>query len=235
MIKNLDFIANLPSLAIAKDNISRYLNISHAFAKLLGWQYAHQCLGRTDYEIPCQAVEFADEFIKLDKKVIATRESMLALDIQNYSSGWKLVLVERNPLELELDSGMAVGLFNHCIDVSHVDLFKSYFILHQLDNKHFGRSYKPASYILNKLHKPLPLTEKQESCLFLLIRGKTLKEIAKIMHVSPRTIECHIDALKVKLHCQYKNELIEKAICSDFLYYIPEFLQKEYLANIIVS
>lgn len=229
MMKDLNFINELPGLVIAKDCQSRYLNISPAFAKLLGWKSAHECQGVTDYEIPCKAVEFADEFIKLDKKVIDSKESMLALDIQNYSAGWKLVLVERNTLVLEIGT----GLYNQCIDVSNTNLFRPYFILHQLDNKLYGKSHRPVSYVLNNNHSPLALTEKQENCLFLLIRGKSLKEIAKILEVSPRTIEDHIEAIKHKLNCQYKSELIEKAINSGFLYYVPEALQKNNLEQIV--
>jgi DNA-binding CsgD family transcriptional regulator len=233
MANKFDFVTNLPGLVIVKDSHSVYLNISQAFAKILGWKSALVCAGKTDYEIPCKAVEFADEFIKMDKIVMNSNQRMLALDIQNYADGWKLVLVERNPLQLDNDA--STGLFNHCIDVSHANLFRSYFLLHQYDNKLFGKSYKPVSYILNNTHCPLPLTEKQENCLFLLIRGKTFKEIAKILHISPRTVECHIDTLKNKLRCHYKTELIEKAIDSDFLYYIPERIQKIRLDEIIKS
>ena len=156
---------------------------------------------------------------------------MLALDIQNYSSGWKSVLVERNPVALGNEKG--TGLFNQCIDVSTATVFRPYYMLHQLDNQFFGKSYKPVSYILDNNHSPLTLTEKQENCLFLLIRGKSIKEIAKILRVSPRTIECHMDALKRKLNCQNKSDLIEQAIDSGFLYYIPKELQKNKLEEIV--
>lgn len=232
MIGNIDFVADLPGLYITKNDKSIYLAISREFAQLLGWKSALECPGKTDYEIPCKAAEFADEFIKMDKKVMDSGAQMLALDIQNYSLGWKLVLVERNPIKNE--SGEVKGLFNHCIDVSNVNLFKAYMILNRLDNKWFGKSHKPTSYILSNIHNPLPLTEKQENCLFLLIRGKTLKEIAKILKVSYRTVEGHIDAIKNKLNCNYRSEIIEKAIDNGFLYYVPKSLQNEKLEAILV-
>ena len=69
------------------------------------------------------------------------------------------------------------------------------------------------------------LTEKQEECLFFLIRGKTIKEIAKILRVHPRSIEDRISLIKTNLNCQRTSEIIEKAINNGFLYYIPKSIQ----------
>jgi len=82
---------------------------------------------------------------------------------------------------------------------------------------------------VNKLIKETPLANyyqsegimqlknKQKECLYLITQGKTAKQVAKIMNLSPRTIEDHINIIKNKLNCQYKSELIEKAINSGFV------------------
>lgn len=231
MEDEFDFVPTLPGLMIAKDNYSLYLNISQDFAKLLGWKNPHQCLGKTDYDIPSKASKFADEFIKMDKIVVDSAKKMLALDIQSYANGWRLILVERNPI---LNNNQTVrGLFNRCIDVSETNLFANCLDLYRLDNQLYGKSLKPVSYVLDGTHSPFPLTEKQETCLFLLIRGKTVKTIAKILKISPRTVESHLEAIKKKLYCKYNSELIEKTINSGFLYYIPEYIRKNELEKII--
>jgi len=231
MIENFDFVNSLPGLVVAKDNQSVYLNISDDFAQLLGWKSADECHGKTDYEIPCDAVRFAKEFIAMDQKVIASGKRMLALDIQHYALGWKLILVERKIITDK--NGKTIGLLNHCLDVSDVSFFKAHFLLYSIDKKLQGDDLLPVSYILNNEHKPLPLTDKQENCLFLLVRGKTIKEIAKILNLSPRTVEDHLDGIKTKLGCHYKSEIIEKAIDSNFLYYIPDQMQKYELDKIL--
>jgi DNA-binding CsgD family transcriptional regulator len=71
---------------------------------------------------------------------------------------------------------------------------------------------------LNADHSPLSLSEKQEACLFLLIRGKTIKQIGKILKKSPRTIEGHLEAIKHKLNSSTKSQLIEKAMASGFFF-----------------
>lgn len=222
ILEMLNIISTLPGLIIVKDSHSRYVAISQALANLLGWKSAEEGSGKTDYDIPCKAAESASKFIKLDHKVITTNDKMHTLDIQEYASGWKLLLSERKPLQIE----RGTGLFCQGMDVTNVQLFRPYFLLHQLDLKYSNNTCrKPATYILNHSQCPLSLTLKQEECLFFLVRGKTIKEIAKILALSPRTIERHIEIIKRKLNCRYKSELIELAINAGFLYYIPNSFQ----------
>jgi DNA-binding CsgD family transcriptional regulator len=226
---------SLPLLGLAniKDNHSNFINFSQDFAKLLGWKSDDQWFGKTDHDIPCEVAKFADEFVKMDRMVIETGKKMVALDIQNYCTGWNALLVEKNPLKDKSDK--IVGLYSTCINVSDINPFRYYFRLHQFDNKLHNIITKPASYILTNSHSPLPLTEKQENCLFLLVRGKTIKQIAKLLNISPRTVECHLDLMKIKLNCSSKAEVIEKAIDRGFLYYIPFSLKDSHFERIVKS
>jgi DNA-binding NarL/FixJ family response regulator len=52
-------------------------------------------------------------------------------------------------------------------------------------------------------------TEKELQVARLLVRGKTAREIAGMLHRSPRTIEHHIEALKNKTGALSRSELIE--------------------------
>ena len=45
------------------------------------------------------------------------------------------------------------------------------------------------------------LTKKEITCVTWMIKGKSSTEIANILHVSPRTIETHINNIKTKLKC----------------------------------
>jgi DNA-binding CsgD family transcriptional regulator len=57
-----------------------------------------------------------------------------------------------------------------------------------------------------------PLTKRQEDCLFYLTIGMTKKEIAKNTQLSPKTVEHYLDAVKIKLNCHNRSELIKKAL-----------------------
>lgn len=56
------------------------------------------------------------------------------------------------------------------------------------------------------------LTRREAECFYLLSRFTTIKKIAKILSLSPRTIETYINQIKSKMGVLYKAELIEQAI-----------------------
>lgn len=223
MIEKTDFINKSPGLANIKDLDSKFLAFSEGLAKLAGWRSSEAAIGKTDYDNPCPMSEFASEFIKMDKKVIASGKKMIAIDIQNYSTGWGIILAEKVPITN--NNGDIIAIYSPLIDVSAISMFKFYLKLHEADIKWIGKGKKPVSYILSESHSPFSLTEKQENCLFHLVRGKTIKEISKILKISPRTVECHLDAIKLKYQCNSKAEIIEKAIDNGFLFYIPKCFQ----------
>ena len=55
-------------------------------------------------------------------------------------------------------------------------------------------------------------TRREGHCFFLLTRVTTVKKIAQILELSPRTVEMYICQLKSKLGLSYKSELIELAV-----------------------
>lgn len=56
------------------------------------------------------------------------------------------------------------------------------------------------------------LTERQMDCLFFLIQGMTMKQIATSLNLAPKTIEHYLEAIKQKLGCRSRTELISKAL-----------------------
>lgn len=61
------------------------------------------------------------------------------------------------------------------------------------------------------------LSKRQLECVLYLARGKTTKEIARILNVSPRTIESHFVHIKDKINCRTKSEILDKAIAEGIL------------------
>lgn len=58
----------------------------------------------------------------------------------------------------------------------------------------------------------IKLTPKRIECLYLLVKGYTYAEIAKTLHLSPRTIEHYMDDLYDKLNCNKRHELVAYAL-----------------------
>lgn len=77
--------------------------------------------------------------------------------------------------------------------------------------------FPQANLTSNKLLPGYPingiyLSAQEIKCLHLLIAGKTIKMIAKILNISPRTVEHYLENIRHKLHANSKSELIEKVI-----------------------
>ena len=65
-------------------------------------------------------------------------------------------------------------------------------------------------YYLNIHNSDDYLTEREKECVDHLILGKTIKETAKLMNLSPRTVEFYLKNIRKRLDCQTKGQLIEK-------------------------
>ena len=68
----------------------------------------------------------------------------------------------------------------------------------------------------------ITLSDREEECLFLILRGHTAKSVAQVLNLSVRTIEFHSDKLKEKLDSSRKNQLIKTAIELGYLNLIPQ-------------
>lgn len=80
---------------------------------------------------------------------------------------------------------------------------------------HFALSNQPDAKSF-KYDKQNILTPRQEEVLYWLLKGKTAKEIAFKLNLSPRTIEYHLTSIKIKMNASSLPDLIEKA-SSNFL------------------
>ena len=56
------------------------------------------------------------------------------------------------------------------------------------------------------------LSKRQNEILHLIIRGKTVKEISKLLQLSPRTVGHYFDTVKMKFNVSTKSELIARTI-----------------------
>ncbi len=58
------------------------------------------------------------------------------------------------------------------------------------------------------------LSNREKQCVYYLVRGKTAKEIARVLNLSPRTVEFYVGRLKVRWGCRKTTELVSKILQS---------------------
>ena len=63
----------------------------------------------------------------------------------------------------------------------------------------------------NEVAKADSLSDRERECIKLLLHGKSTKETAALLNLSPRTIEHYLENIKNKFSCQYKHELFSVA------------------------
>lgn len=65
------------------------------------------------------------------------------------------------------------------------------------------------------------LSRRQSQCLYYLLRGKSAAAIAKMLGLSPKTVEYYIEEIKNKMACRSKSEIIEESIERGYADIVP--------------
>ena len=218
------FIDQLPGLVALMDEKSRIIMANQQAVKWLGFSSYEALLGKTYFEMPCKIAEEHEIFASWDKLTATRKKTLTAFGYYCYANEWKIILAEKYPI-IDPGSGQLLGIMSHCKDITKLGIinctqFLEFTKIEKTNNYH----QKQASFLLeDKFHK-IELTKRQFECLFFLIRGKTSKEIAKALKLSPRTIDFYLEQMKYKLNCSTRSQLIEVAIMEGYMNIIPKSL-----------
>jgi DNA-binding CsgD family transcriptional regulator len=215
------FISTSLYACAVKDKNSIFLNANRHYADLVGFAHVEDFIGRTDFDLPCGSVRCAPLFQAQDREVMRTQTPMRILDVHPMRSDeWKAYCISKH---FFLDTnGCVEGTFFKGEDVTshaalHVSMLLDTASPHIKDNTLLGQF----SYVLGSMpHKPL-LTQRQEQVLFFLMRRHTLKKIALCLRISLRTVYNEIEKLRLNFGASNTSELIDKAITSGCISFIP--------------
>lgn len=218
----------LPNQLVIKDTDCRFVALTEAVKTRIGCEKIENIIGLTDRDMTCPSVEFADEFIEQDKKIMALNQAKRFLDYRREKNGdVKISIAEKAPI---ISNNIVTGLSISIIDVNLSDLtqFGTWFIKLITQQRINRSNINYAFFEIDKqTNSSLELTPRQQEVLFFLLRGKRAIDIAELLHLSKRTVEGHIESLKDKFNCANKTSLIEKAIADGYLNLLPKhFLNK---------
>lgn len=184
-----------------------YLDCNDLMANDLGFNSTQDIKGKTDADFLLLKKKETMQYREQDKIVLTNR---LAYQFQD-----KATLPEKQLRFMVIKTPVITK------DEELVGLIGVSYIVKETSQNHLKRFTKNTGNILSlnnnsvlKFEKmnDFELTHRQKQCLYLLVHGKTAKEIGKRLGLSFRTIENYIEIIKNKLGVQSKSALIEKTL-----------------------
>ena len=221
-LSNSTLLRQLPGICMYMDaqNHLRYCNDRAAF--ILGFDHANKTRGVHISDIPCKAAECTDIFTMQNKLVIEEHVPLTILDIHPYRNDNTITMLTKKTPYYDSTNKVA-GVLMSSTEITHNTLFNVAMIFAHTDTRYKqNNKLKQRSYMISKKFKKNDLTPRELECLFYFVRGMTATKIANVLHISKRTVETHLSHIKTKLGCINKSDLIEYAIDSCFIDFIPE-------------
>ena len=181
-------------------------------------------IGVHDDGLKCPAAQHASKFILQDQACLRNGPQE-NLDICEYADGQLHCYLTRK-IPLSGREGLSSGIAVYMTDIKS-ELINT---LLKLTNPRATESRLDSiqgSYHVGVLSDGIAITPRQHEVLFLILRGKTCREIANMLYVNVRTIETHVIHLKNLFGCTSKSALISEAIDRGYLYALPTNLFRQ--------
>lgn len=115
-----------------------------------------------------------------------------------------LYLKETAPFLFEIKDNKQLAVFKNSSDLSFHSSFS-----HKEEVNKFISSLPSKGYSLMINNSIVKLSPREVECIFHFSQGKTTKEIAKILSISPRTVEDYIKNVKLKTRQSSKSVLAD--------------------------
>lgn len=215
LVPELSLLDHLPGYIGWKDLNLHYLGVNKALLELKGFNDVDEIAGKSDDDLSPSSIEENRLFQQQDLRVLSGKKiSTIHFDQKTT----EMFLLEKCPLT-DTNNNIT-GLIYYCRPCPKNEGFMQ---LRQFDEQvHLNTPH----YSLNNNENKYKLTDREYECVFLLIRGKSAKEIGTLLSLSKRTIESYLENIKNKMDCKNKAEILVKAVLSGYHNHIPARLNQ---------
>ncbi|EGU33237.1 LuxR family transcriptional regulator [Vibrio ichthyoenteri ATCC 700023] len=222
-------INQLPGYWGCKDLNSVFVYANQAYAQLVGLTDAAEVKGLTDYDMPCQTVNCADDFRHQDRHVIETRCALKILDIHPYSDGsWRAHIFTKKPWYD--NEGQVQGTVFFGQDLTETAILEvGHWVCRATGIDHALKIPKVGEF--NSVKEKL--TAREQEVLFLLLYGKKPTFIATTMNISIKTFEGYVARLRAKFCAHSQAHLIDIALDRGYGSHIPQTMLRTQLSVVL--
>lgn len=221
-----DTLNQVDHMVFWTDINSKQIIANEKFIKLTGYNGLDDMHGTFYYDQKTESAAFHNHWVLQDKNVLQScAEEKLISYLQLAGTNTRsLYYAVKSPAFDK--SGNIIGITQVCIDITSNAMLSFIPLINSHDQKHLIGNDKGAfTYRLNRsfcsCDQSIKLTPRQSECLFFILRGKSAKEIGKILNISHRVVEHHTTNIHIKFRTHSKSQLIEKAIQLGFTGLIP--------------
>ncbi len=215
-----------PGFYFAKDLQSTYYSASESFLLIAGIQKNKDIQGKTDADLPLE--NNIEEVRFHDSHVVTQQTSWTGYECGRTAfSPQADVYCFNTKTPLINDSNEIIGLFGVMFPLSA-----------KIDVPLVGKLNKQLNDPEQNYHFVTPpalqhLTPQELICWFFILRGKTSKQIAQAMKISPKTVDFHLINIKNKLNIKYKKDIIDYAFANNLLQFIPPAIRNEHYVQFL--
>ncbi len=221
-------IKQTPALISIKDYSSSLRCCSNQFAQLGNLKTPDEINGKYDEEMPWGNNGYAEVFREEDKEVLDGNITYI-LGQYTFADKIRIALVKKVPL---LDHQQRItGLINYVKLFQKQNITKITAALEQHEIAMTEALQKIIYQVFFPQEVQICLSPREEECLYYLLQGYALKQIARITNLTYRTVDFYLNGVKAKFNCHTQQSLIIKAIENGFLKYTPPCLSNKIVAK----
>lgn len=201
------FFKSAPASCYSKDKKGKYLEVNDLFIYTSNSTRASDILGKTDRDMTWQ--KEAPLMMQNDSKIVCLEKSGTFIE-SAYCFGNKIRYFLSHKLPLLNRAGKKIGSIgtSFLLDDFHV-------VTDWLKSAGFVINDDPIKFL--NTQKNQELTPRQIDCVICLVKGMSVKQISKQLNLSAKTVEHYLAAIRKKLRCSTRYELISKALKMPFI------------------
>lgn len=189
-----------------KDTKGNFLFCNDKFAEAAGLDSAEQIVGKSDYDLVWR--HQAHMFRAGDERVLRGEVFTNIQEVMFQSKKKSDILVCKQQL---LDkTERVIGVIGSFVDITGQCIQKK--------SGHYDD--KTGRFYLGPAFDNASLSSQQFKTFKLILQGHSAQKIADNLKLSRRTVEAYIEAIKYKLQCATKGEIIAVAICSGLMHVV---------------
>lgn len=200
----------------------QFTQITDHGAKLHGYRNAEHMIGTSLFDIKCSLIKSAPDFYQQFKKAMNQERRVSMLDLHTYADGQThITRTDKTPL-YDTNDQVCGAFAQVCIITGDIEarLYNKCFsnANNLLDSKH------PVNITMEMITHYDDLTVRESECMYYIMRGESSRMISERLSLSARTIEEYTNALKIKLNCTNKSDLLHYGLAYGLNKQIPQSL-----------